>query len=234
MSFEVIPAIDVMGGRIARLRTGDPGTLHVYSGDPVVLAEGFIAQGARWIHFVDLDAAFGSGASNVDLLRQVAGLPVHVQAGGGLSPQEAETALEAGATRAVIGAASLTDRASVHAALASLGEAVAVGLDVRDGRIVPRGSGVAGGDADEAATWLAAEGCPRVVYTDVSRDGAMRGPDLVGLRALAAVFPGRIISSGGIRSRDDLDSVEALGIEGAIVGTALYEAGLDLGEVLRS
>ncbi len=232
--FEVIPAIDVMGGRIARLRTGDPGTLHVYSGDPMSVAEAFVAQGARWIHFVDLDAAFGSGASNVDLLRQVAALPVQVQAGGGLSPREVEAALDAGASRAVIGASSLTDRASVEACLSALGETVAVGLDVRGSRIVPRGSGVPGPELDEAVGWLGDAGCPRVVYTDVSRDGAMRGPDLDGLRALAAAFPGAIIASGGVRSRDDLDSLAALEIEGAIVGTALYEAGLDLGEALRS
>jgi phosphoribosylformimino-5-aminoimidazole carboxamide ribotide isomerase len=231
--FEVIPAIDVMGGRIARLRTGDPGTLHVYSGDPMSVAEGFVAQGARWIHFVDLDAAFGSGASNVDLLRQVAALPVHVQAGGGLSPHEVQAALDAGAARAVIGASALSDRASVEASLGALGGAVAVGLDVRGNRIVPRGSGVPGPDLDETVSWLGEAGCPRVVFTDVSRDGAMRGPDLDGLRALTAAFPGAIISSGGVRSRHDLDALAALGIEGAIVGTALYEAGLDLGEALR-
>ncbi|MCA1727408.1 MAG: 1-(5-phosphoribosyl)-5-[(5-phosphoribosylamino)methylideneamino] imidazole-4-carboxamide isomerase [Actinobacteria bacterium] len=230
--FEVIPAIDVMGGRLVRMRKGDPASLREYRGDPVELAERFVEQGARWIHFVDLDAAFGGGAVNLHLLRQVASLGAMVQAGGGLSPDEAREALQAGASRAVLGSGALHDREAVQHALSELQTSVAVGLDVRSGRIVPRGSGTPGPFLDEVTSWLAACGCQRVVYTDVSRDGALSGPDLDGLASLAAQ-PWSVIASGGVRHREDLDAIEAIGAEGAIVGTAICETGFDLGAALR-
>jgi phosphoribosylformimino-5-aminoimidazole carboxamide ribotide isomerase len=230
--FEVIPAIDVMGGRLVRMRRGDPATLREHDGDPVDVAERFVEQGARWIHVVDLDAAFGRGAANLGVVTAIAAMDVRVQAGGGLSPEEARAALGAGADRAILGSGALRDRPAVERELALLGERLAIGLDVRGERIVPRGSGTPGPPLDGVLEWLPAAGCARVVYTDVSRDGALSGPDLDGLAAVAALG-WAVIASGGVRSREDLDALAALGIEGAVVGTALYEAGLDLGEVLR-
>jgi phosphoribosylformimino-5-aminoimidazole carboxamide ribotide isomerase len=234
MSFEVIPAIDVLGGRLARMRAGDPSTVREHEGDPVAVAEGFVGQGARWIHFVDLDAAMtGIGANRV-LLSRVAALPVSVQAGGGLTPADAALALEAGADRAVIGASVFADPDSLDRVVAELGERAAVAMDALGGRIVPRGKQSSGPPLDEALQLLAGSGCVRVVYTDVSRDGALRGPDLDGLRRVLDGFGGAVIASGGVRSHEDLDALRGLGIEGAIVGTAIYEAGFDLGSALRS
>jgi phosphoribosylformimino-5-aminoimidazole carboxamide ribotide isomerase len=234
--FEVIPAIDVMGGRLVRLAKGDPASLHVFPEDPVEVALRFVEQGTRWLHFVDLDAAFSGGAANVELLARLAELPVRLQAGGGLRPEEAARALEVGADRAIVGAASLDDRPAVEEAIASLGDRIAVGLDVRGGRIVPRGSGRPGPPLRQTVAWLDDAGCARFVYTDVNRDGALTGPDLEGLRELAAVTDRPILASGGVASLDDLRRLAALGppIEGAVVGRALYEDGLELGEALRA
>ena len=230
--FEVIPAIDVLGGRLARMRRGDRSTLREHQGDPVEVAERFVEQGARWIHVVDLDVALGNGPGNRDVLRRVASLDVRVQAGGGLSPDQARDALESGASRAVIGSGALDDREAVEGTLAELGDRVAVGLDVRDGRIHARARGEAGPLLADVVPWLAAAGCVRVVHTDVARDGVLAGPDLVGLASLGDV-PWSVIASGGIRSRSDLEAIASLGVEGAIVGTAIYEAGLDLADALR-
>ncbi|MEX2459424.1 MAG: HisA/HisF-related TIM barrel protein [Actinomycetota bacterium] len=232
--FEVIPAIDVLGGRLARMRAGDPSTVREHEGDPVAVAEGFVEQGARWIHFVDLDAALTGIGANRSLLSRVAGLSVNVQAGGGLTPAGAALALEAGADRAVIGAAVLDDPEALSRAIAGLGERVAIALDVLGGRVVPRGTQAPGPSLDEALLLLAGSGCVRLVHTDVSRDGALRGPDLDGLRRVLERFEGAVIASGGIRSHEDIEALRALGIEGAIVGTAIYESGFDLGGALRS
>jgi phosphoribosylformimino-5-aminoimidazole carboxamide ribotide isomerase len=234
MTFEVIPAIDVLGGRLARMRSGDPSTLREHEGDPLEVAERFIRQGARWIHFVDLDAALTGIAANGALLARMAAMPVRVQAGGGLSPADAVLALEAGADRAVMGAAVFADPDAMRRGVAELGERGAVAVDALGGRVVPRGTQAAGPSLEEALGLLASSGCARVVYTDVSRDGALGGPDLDGLRRVLADFGGPIIASGGVRTREDLDAVAALGVEGAIVGTALYESGFDLGAALRS
>lgn len=234
MSFEVIPAIDVLGGRLARMRAGDPSTVREHEGDPVAVAEGFVEQGARWVHFVDLDAALTGIGANRDLLSRVAALPVRVQAGGGLTPADAALSLEAGADRAVIGAAVLDDPEALTRAIADLGERVAIAVDALGGRVVPRGKQAPGPSLNEALRLLAGSGCVRLVYTDVSRDGALRGPDLDGLRGVLERFEGAVISSGGVRSHGDLDALRQLGIEGAIVGTAIYESGFDLGGALRS
>ena len=231
--FEVIPAIDIMGGRLARLRKGDPATLRVFSGSPFEAAEAFVGQGARWLHVVDLDAAFGSGPANVDLLSRIAELPVKVQAGGGLSPEAAFRALDAGADRAVIGSASLQDRDAVEGAIETLGERVAVALEVRGERIVPRGSGIPGPPLEPTVRWLGERGCPRFVYTNVDRDGALSGPDLPGVCRVLEMADVPVIASGGVASLDDLRSLRDLGAEGAVVGHALAEAGLDLAEALR-
>lgn len=234
MSFEVIPAIDVLGGRLARMRAGDPSTVREHEGDPLTVAEGFVEQGARWIHFVDLDAAMTGIGANRDLLARVAALPANVQAGGGLTSADAALALEAGAARAVIGAAVLGDPEALSRAIADLGERAAIAVDVLGGRVVPRGKQAPGPSLDEALQLLAGSGCVRLVYTDVSRDGALRGPDLEGLRRVLEGFEGAVIASGGVRSHEDLDALRELGVEGAIVGTAIYESGFDLGRALRS
>ncbi len=152
---------------------------------------------------------------------------------GGLSPEAAARALEAGAARAVIGSASLTERGAVEEALGALGERVAVALEVRRERIVPRGSGIPGPPLELPVRWLREIGCPRFVYTNVDRDGAMSGPDLAGLERLLALLDRPVIASGGVASWADLRALRDLGTEGAVVGHAFAEAGLDLAEALR-
>ena len=236
MEFEVIPAIDVMGGRLVRLRKGDPASLQRFSGDPLVLARRFVDEGAAWIHFVDLDAAFGGGAANLGLLSALARLPVRVQAGGGLRVEEAEAALAAGAERAVIGANALVDRETVERAVGRHGERVAVALDVRGGRIVPRGSGTPGPPLDLTVRWLSDGGVGAIVYTNVDHDGTLTGPDLDGLRRLAARTDRPVIASGGVASAADVGAVAAIGapVHGVIVGRALYERGLSVTECRRA
>lgn len=234
MPFEVIPAVDVLGGRLARMRGGDASTLHEQDGDVIAVAERFVEQGARWIHFVDLDSAIAGRAANRGLLARIAALPVMVQAGGALSREDAVAAIDSGADRAVVGSAALFDRDELGRAAADLGERAVLAVDLRGGFVSPRGHRRPQGSipASEALALAREAGYPRIVHTDVSRDGALLGPDVEAVAAAARDFGRPVIASGGIRSRADLDALAATGVEAAIVGTALYGAGLDLADAL--
>jgi phosphoribosylformimino-5-aminoimidazole carboxamide ribotide isomerase len=233
---ELYPAVDVQGGRVVRLRQGAADQATAYDADPLTALERTARAGARWVHFVDLDRAFGRG-SNADLARAflaAAAPPVRVQVGGGLRTEEAiEEMLDWGAARVVIGTKAATDPALVDRLLARHGpERLAVGIDARDGRVAVRGwTETFDLTPLELAKRVLGQGARTTIYTDVARDGMLAGPDLDGARALAALGLD-VIASGGVASLDDLRAARAAGLAGAIVGRALYEGKFTLEEAL--
>jgi phosphoribosylformimino-5-aminoimidazole carboxamide ribotide isomerase len=227
VAFTLFPALDLRGGRVARMVRGDPSTLTTREATPLDVARAYVDAGARWIHVVDLDAAVDGVSRNGDVLERVARLGVPVQAGGGLDPAGVEEALRRGAARAIVGSRSIAeDRTSVEALVSDRPERVGLGLDVRSGRIAPRGSpGELGPALDEVLPWVAAVRPTFVVYTDVARDGTMAGPDLEGVLRTAEATGLPVISSGGVRSLGDLQALAGLApaVAGAVVGRALRD-----------
>ena len=232
---ELYPAVDVQGGRVVRLRQGAADQATAYADDPVAVAQTFARDGARWVHFVDLDRAFGKGDNRAIARRFLGAARVAVQVGGGLRTADAiDEMLDWGATRVVIGTKAATDPALVEELLARHGaERLAVGIDARDGQVAVRGwTEVFDLTALELGRRVRTQGARTVIYTDVTRDGMMVGPDVAGAQALAALGLD-VIASGGVASLDDLRSVRAAGLAGAIVGRALYEGKFTLPEALR-
>jgi 1-(5-phosphoribosyl)-5-[(5-phosphoribosylamino)methylideneamino] imidazole-4-carboxamide isomerase/N-(5'phosphoribosyl)anthranilate isomerase len=237
VTLTLLPAVDLKDGQAVRLRRGAEGTETGY-GDPVAAALAFAEQGAGWLHVVDLDAAFGRGPRNRAHLARIcaAVAPVRVQASGGVrTPGDLDELLALGAARVVVGTAALEAPAWVAAACARLGERVAVGLDASGRVLRARGWTRAGGDLFETLASLEAAGCRRFVHTEVARDGMLGGPDLDSLAAVLAATARPVIASGGVSGLDDLAalaSLEPLGLEGVIVGRALYAGRLTVPDAL--
>ena len=239
MTLELLPAVDLLDGQAARLVQGVAGTETGY-GDPVEAATGFAAQGARWLHVVDLDAAFGRGPRNREHLGRIvaAVAPVPVEASGGVrTADDLDALLELGAARVVIGTAALEDPEWVAEACARHGEAVAVGLDARGRTLQARGWTASGGDLFEVLRRLEAAGCRRFVHTEVARDGMLTGPATDRLSEVLAATTRPVIASGGVAGLDDLRALAALepgGLEGAIVGKALYAGRFTVADALAT
>jgi len=232
---ELLPAVDVASGQAVRLVQGAAGTETSY-GDPVEAALAWQRAGARWIHLVDLDAAFGRG-SNAELLAAVVGkLDVAVEMSGGIRDDASlSRALATGCARVNIGTAALENPAWVRSVIAEHGDRVAVGLDVRGTTLAARGWTSEGGELFEVLARLDAEGCARYVVTDVRRDGTLTGPNVSLLRDVCARTSAPVVASGGVSSLDDLRALASLvplGVEGAIVGKALYAGAFTLPEAL--
>ncbi|WP_194398002.1 bifunctional 1-(5-phosphoribosyl)-5-((5-phosphoribosylamino)methylideneamino)imidazole-4-carboxamide isomerase/phosphoribosylanthranilate isomerase PriA [Microbacterium atlanticum] len=232
----LLPAVDVADGKAVRLTQGEAGTETNY-GDPVDAALDFARQGARWIHLVDLDAAFGRG-SNAGVLRkvikQVRGVQVELS-GGIRDDRTLEAALESGAARINLGTAALENPEWAADVIGRYGDVIAVGLDVRGTTLAARGWTRDGGDLWTVLDRLEAAGCSRYVVTDVTKDGTLKGPNLELLRELASRTPKPIVASGGVSSLDDIAALRELvplGVEGAIVGKALYAGAFTLAEAL--
>jgi phosphoribosyl isomerase A len=233
----LLPAVDVAGGQAVRLVQGAAGTETGY-GDPMEAALAWQRSGADWIHLVDLDAAFGRG-SNAALLGKVVGrLDINVELSGGIRDDASlAAALATGCTRVNIGTAALENPDWVRSVIARNGDQIAVGLDVRGTRLAARGWTSEGGDLYETLDRLDADGCARYVVTDVTKDGTLRGPNLDLLRAVCARTTRPVVASGGVSSLDDLRAIAALvalGVEGAIVGKALYAGAFSLEEALET
>lgn len=234
---ELYPAVDVQGGRLARGGSGDaahPSPPSVAPRDPVAVARQLARDGARWVHFVDLDRAYGRGDNRALAQRFLAEAGLRVQVGGALASAAAIAEMLAwGATRVVIGAAAAADPELVAELLGRHGPArLAVGIDAREGRVAPRGSGTTLTLTPlELARRVWAQGARTVIYTDATRDGTLAGPDLDGARAIAALGLD-VIASGGVRSLDDLHRAREAGLAGAIVGRALHEGRFTLAEAL--
>ena len=235
---ELLPAVDVANGQAVRLVQGEAGSETSY-GDPLAAALDWYAGGAEWIHLVDLDAAFGRG-SNALLLGKVAadlaGKGVKVELSGGIRDDESlERALATGATRVNLGTAALEDPEWTARVIASHGDQIAVGLDVRGTTLAARGWTKDGGDLWEVLARLDDAGCSRYVVTDVTKDGTLRGPNVELLREVCARTSAPVVASGGISSLDDIRALRALvadGVEGAIVGKALYAGAFTLPQAL--
>jgi phosphoribosyl isomerase A len=231
----LLPAVDVAGGQAVRLVQGVAGTETGY-GDALDAALAWQRAGARWVHLVDLDAAFGRG-SNAPLLASVVGrLDVAVELAGGVRDAGSlAAALATGCERVVIGTAALENPDWVRTVIAEHGDRIAVGLDVRGTRLAARGWTADGGDLLEVLGRLEADGCPRYVVTDVARDGTLTGPNLDLLRRVCEHAAGSVIASGGVSSLADLSAIASLrplGVDGAIVGKALYAGAFTLEQAL--
>jgi phosphoribosylformimino-5-aminoimidazole carboxamide ribotide isomerase len=231
-TLEILPAIDVLGGRAVRLAGGKREAVTLEGGDPAELAARLAAEGAERLHLVDLDGAF-SGVPSVDLVERVSaagGLPLQI--GGGYRSLEAiAAALDAGADRVMVGTAALTP-GFVEDAVARFGQALVVAVDVRDGRVAVEGwtqvSELAPGDL---AARCAALGVERLLVTSAARDGSLSGPDLALVdEVLGADLP--VLAAGGIASLDDLRALRRAGCEGAVVGSALLAGRFTLAEAL--
>jgi 1-(5-phosphoribosyl)-5-[(5-phosphoribosylamino)methylideneamino] imidazole-4-carboxamide isomerase/N-(5'phosphoribosyl)anthranilate isomerase len=232
---QLLPAVDVADGQAVRLVQGEAGTETGY-GDPLAAASAWQEAGAEWIHLVDLDAAFGRG-SNAELLAEVVGrLDVAVELSGGIRDDESlRRALATGCRRVNLGTAALEDPAWTARVIAEHGDAVAVGLDVRGTTLAARGWTSEGGDLWETLERLDADGCARYVVTDVTKDGTLRGPNVELLTDVCSRTDRPVVASGGVSSLEDLRALRALvplGVEGAIVGKALYAQAFTLPEAL--
>ena len=236
-ALELLPAVDVADGLAVRLVRGEAGTETSY-GDPLEAALAWQRAGAEWIHLVDLDAAFGRGSNREQLAEVVRALDVRVELSGGIRDDESlRAALATGATRVNVGTAALEDPGWCARAIAEHGDAVAVGLDVRGTTLAARGWTQEGGDLWETLERLDRDGCARYVVTDVGRDGTMTGPNLELLRDVCARTDRPVVASGGVSSLDDLRAIATLtgvGVEGAIVGKALYAGAFTLEEALAA
>jgi len=237
VSLTLLPAVDVAGGQAVRLVQGAAGSETSY-GDPVEAALAWQSAGAEWIHLVDLDAAFGRG-SNAELLATVTGkLDVKVELSGGIRDDASLTrALTTGCARVNIGTAAMENPDWVRGVIAAHGDKIAVGLDVRGRTLAARGWTKEGGDLYEALSRLDVEGCARYVITDVLKDGMLRGPNLDLYRDVCAATAAPVVASGGVSSLDDLRALAGLtplGVEGAIVGKALYAGAFTLPEALEA
>jgi len=226
----ILPAIDLYGGRAVRLLHGDYSKMTVYSDDPVAVARDFIAAGAEEIHVVDLEGARDGTTPNLPVVRAIASLGVRVEIGGGIrTPEVARTYLDAGVARIILGTAAVTDEGFLRAALREFGEAVAVGVDIRAGKVAIRGwTEVSELDAMDFCTHLDALGVRTLISTDITKDGAMQGANHALYRTLASRLSMNIIASGGVSALEDIRSLRELGIYGAIVGRAYYTGAIEL------
>lgn len=239
---ELFPAIDLRAGRCVRLERGDFSRETVYSADPVEVAAGFAAAGARWVHVVDLDAARTGEPVNASVVRRVASeTGLRVQAGGGIrSVDSAAALLDGGVQRVVLGTAAVEDPALVERVAARWPAGVAVGFDHRGGEVRVRGWLEGGGRrvADVVPAALEA-GASAVIVTDIDRDGMLAGPDVAGLGDLLERTGAPLIASGGVSSLDDLRALAGVGaaaggLAGVVVGKALYEGRFDVGQALAA
>ena len=240
--FTIYPAIDLKGGKCVRLLHGKADQETVYFEDPLEAAREWIAQGAQWLHVVDLDGAFSGKLSHLEIIGRIAELGCKVQVGGGMRDAEAvEKTLAAGASRVVLGTSAVENPKFVEQSISRFGpSAIAVGLDAKDGELALRGwvkgSGVK--TLDFAKTMEAA-GVETVIHTDIATDGALTGPNLPSQKELAASCGLSVITSGGVSSLADVEALCALSreqenVSGVIVGRALYEGRVSVREMIAA
>jgi phosphoribosylformimino-5-aminoimidazole carboxamide ribotide isomerase len=226
--FEVIPAIDVSEGALAAFTPGGPRPVEAFGGDPVAAAEAAVTAGALWIHVVDMDLAFRGEARNLEVVAEIASLPVAVQAAGGVRDEEEVRALlDAGATRVVLGSGALADEDRATALLMAEGPRLVIGIEVDEGRIRSRGRDPVDLPLLETLGWLVTAADVSLLVTSVERVGGAGGPDLDLVRRVRRA--GRpVLAAGGIASIGDLLDLRAAGAAGAVVGSAALDGSLDL------
>jgi phosphoribosylformimino-5-aminoimidazole carboxamide ribotide isomerase len=241
MTFTIYPAIDLRDGQVVRLQYGDPDKQTTFSSDPVATAQRWLADGATWLHVVNLDGAFDEkGTANWSVLPHLTALPVHIQFGGGIrNLADVERVLHAGVARVILGTAAIENPDLVSEAITRFGpDHIAVGIDARDGRVKTRGW-----QTDTAVTptqlgqQMKERGVQTIIYTDISRDGVLTGVNAEATAALAQATGLRVIASGGVASLADVTRCHALakeGIGGVIIGRALYDGKISLREALAA
>ncbi len=237
MSFTIYPAIDLRGGKVVRLKEGDPARMTSYSDDPAEAARRWLDAGAEWLHVVNLDGAFGEGDNaNRAALESILKCGARVQFGGGMRSLDAiEDVLSLGVTRAILGTIAIEQSDVVADALKLFGaEHVAVGIDARDGLVRTRGwkdnSGV---KATDLALQMRTIGLATVIFTDVSRDGLGSGLNIPSTRELSEVSGLDVIASGGVHTIDDVIAAKDAGLAGCIIGRALYDGTVELEKALQ-
>ena len=232
---ELLPAVDVKDGRAVRLVQGALEKESIY-GAPLEVALEFQAAGADWLHLVDLDAAFGRGSNATLLAEVVAALDIKVELSGGIRDDESlKRALATGCTRVNLGTAALEDPEWTAKVIKEFGDRIAVGLDVRGTTLAARGWTKEGGELFETIARLDRDGCSRYIVTDVAKDGMLTGPNLELLKSVCAATSAPIVASGGVSSLADIAAIAQLveiGVEGAIVGKALYAGAFTLPDAL--
>ncbi len=236
-SLELLPAVDVSAGRAVQLVQGVAGSERVF-GEPVESALRWQQAGARWVHLVDLDAAFGRGHNRQLLTEVVGALDIDVELSGGIRDDKSlDAALGTGCRRVNIGTAALEHPQWCAEVIAEHGDRVAIGLDVRGTTLAARGWTREGGDLYEVLARLEAAGCARYVVTDVRKDGMLQGPNLDLLRDVCSRTNAPVVASGGVSTIEDLVAISGLvdiGVEGAIIGTALYTGSFSLEDALAA
>ncbi len=232
---ELLPAVDVKDGRAVRLVQGALDKESIY-GAPLEVALEFQAAGAEWLHLVDLDAAFGRGSNATLLAEVVAALDIKVELSGGIRDDESlKRALATGCTRINLGTAALEDPEWTAKVISQHGDRIAVGLDVRGTTLAARGWTKEGGELFETIERLDRDGCARYIVTDVAKDGTLTGPNLELLKSVCAATKAPVVASGGVSSLADIAAIAALvelGVEGSIVGKALYAGAFTLPQAL--
>jgi phosphoribosylformimino-5-aminoimidazole carboxamide ribotide isomerase len=235
-TFQVIPAVDLLGDDAVRLEQGDYARVTLRESDPAALVRRFAEAGAALVHVVDLDGA-RSGRLRPDLITALveAAAPAHVQASGGIrSVADAQSLLAAGAQRVIVGTASFAEGGALGRFASALGGALVVAIDCRDGRIAVRGWGESTGlEVDEALDRCVAAGVVRLHCTAIDRDGTLAGPDLPLLRRVVERSRLAVVAAGGVSSEADLEAIEQTGCEGAVVGRALLEGRVPLSAIDR-
>ena len=232
----ILPAIDIKDGQCVRLYQGDYDQVTTYDADPVRVAQRWQSGGASWLHVVDLDGAAVGQPVNVELIRRMrAATSPRIELGGGMRMLgHIRQVFDLGIDRVILGTVALTNRALLEEALACWGERIAVGLDARNGWVATAGwLEISQVQATSLAIELGANGVQRFIYTDIARDGALKGPNLDALREMQQVISGSLIASGGVSSIDDLRLLAALGIEGVVVGRALYTGDVDVATAIQ-
>jgi len=232
----ILPAIDIKDGKCVRLYQGDYAQVTTYDADPVQVAQNWQLAGASWLHVVDLDGAAAGHPVNIEIIERMrAATSLRIELGGGMrSLAHIQRMLDLGIERVILGTVAITGRALLKEALARWGERIAVGLDARDGRVAISGwRETSQVQVTSLAAELCAEGVRRYIYTDIARDGALQGPNLDALQEMQRATSCSLIASGGVRSLADLHALAELGIEGAIVGKALYTGDVDLAGAIQ-
>lgn len=234
---ELLPAVDVTEGKAVQLVRGEAGSGKTY-GDPLDAAMNWQNDGAEWLHLVDLDAAFGRGNNREVIASIVATMDIKVELSGGIRDDESlAAALATGCTRVNIGTAALENPEWCARIIGEYGDQIAIGLDVRGDRLAARGWTREGGNVWDILDRLEREGCARYVVTDVEKDGMLKGPNVHLLRQVCERTDKPVVASGGITTLDDIRQIAQLtsiGVEGAIVGTALYEGNFTLPQALEA
>lgn len=231
----IFPAIDIKNGKCVRLVQGDFAKLETYGDDPVAVAEKWCAQGAKCLHIIDLDGALMGEAVNKNLIMDmISAVNVPIQFGGGVRDMKyAEEMIDAGVTRVILGTSALSNKKFLKEAIETYGEKIAVSMDAKNGYIAVKGwTELTDVTAADLALELESYGLQTVVYTDISRDGMMAGPNFEEIAYMQKRIKSRVIASGGISTVEDVNKLKEMGLYGCVIGKALYTGGIALEDIL--